>query len=415
LMAANISFNWTELYDDLKTAFKKYRKLITAVAVGMAAIGIILLFIPSMKVVGIAMIIESGVLMAANVAFNWTELKDDCKAAFKKYRKLITAVAVGMAAIGIILLFVPSMKLVGISMIVASGVLMAANIAFNWTELKDDCKKAFKKYKKLITAVAVGMAAIGVILLFIPSMKLVGISMIIASGVLMAATVALNWDELYGKVQETFQKFAPFFAAIGLGSMVLGILLLFTGHIGLGLGLLIGGGFLTAETIAFNWDSILEGLQGAWEKIKTWWNTTVVVKAKNAIEDLESSLHYDFNGDGTIGGISTTHISGSGSTHGGTSGKFATGGIPQSGSLFYAGEQGAEFVGNIGNTSAVANTGQMTDAIYKAAYMGMSRALQENGGNGLAGFVPASMDDLFIAMKKKASNYNKMTGSPAFG
>lgn len=100
--------------------------------------------------------------------------------------------------------------------------------------------------------------------------------------------------------------------------------------------------------------------------------------------------------------------------HGGVHGKFASGGIPAQGSLFYAGEAGAEFVGNMGSTAAVANAGQMTDAIYKAAYMGMSRALAENGGNGFAGFEPATTDDLFIAMRKKASNYNKMTGSSAF-
>ena len=100
--------------------------------------------------------------------------------------------------------------------------------------------------------------------------------------------------------------------------------------------------------------------------------------------------------------------------HKSVSGKFATGGIPQSGSLFYAGENGnPEWVGNIGGNTAVANTGQMTEAIFKAAYMGMSKALKENGG-GMNGYEPATMDDLFIAMKKKASNYNKRTGNPAF-
>lgn len=96
--------------------------------------------------------------------------------------------------------------------------------------------------------------------------------------------------------------------------------------------------------------------------------------------------------------------------------KKAKGGVvaPGTGTLFLAGESGAEFVGNIGSTSAVANTGQMTEAIYKAAYMGMSKALKENGGNGMSGFEPATTDDLFIAMRKKASNYNKMTGNPAF-
>lgn len=92
----------------------------------------------------------------------------------------------------------------------------------------------------------------------------------------------------------------------------------------------------------------------------------------------------------------------------------ASGGINRPGTLFYAGEAGPEFVGSMGGNTAVANTSQMTEAIYKAAYMGMSQALKENGGNGLSGFVPASTDDLFIAMRKKASVYNKTTGNSAF-
>lgn len=155
----------------------------------------------------------------------------------------------------------------------------------------------------------------------------------------------------------------------------------------------------------------------------------------NVVED---ALGFDVNGDGSFGTRESTTINmgifgdmsvkkgglvdqiadkltGGKGSHGSNSKKFAVGGVPTQGTLFYAGESGAEFVGNIGNSSAVANTQQMQDAIYKAAYMGMSKALKENGGNGMGGFEPATTDDLFIAMKKKASNYTKMTGNPAFG
>lgn len=154
---------------------------------------------------------------------------------------------------------------------------------------------------------------------------------------------------------------------------------------------------------------------------------------------VEDALGMDINNDGSFGTRGGTKIdmgilgemsvkpggfidqiadkfTGGTGSHGYSSKKFASGGIvpPGTGSLFLAGEAGAEFVGNIGSTSAVANTGQMTEAIYKAAYMGMSKALKENGGGGMSGFEPATTDDLFIAMRKKASNYNKMTGNPAF-
>ena len=55
----------------------------------------------------------------------------------------------------------------------------------------------------------------------------------------------------------------------------------------------------------------------------------------------------------------------------------------------------------------------MFDAIFKAVYQGLTQALKENGG--LNGLEAASMDDIFFAVKKKASDYTKRTGANAFG
>lgn len=90
---------------------------------------------------------------------------------------------------------------------------------------------------------------------------------------------------------------------------------------------------------------------------------------------------------------------------------YAVGGIPSKGSMFIAGEAGTEFVGNIGNTSAVANTDQMTEAIYKASYMGMSQALAENNGNNKTDYEPMSGDELFVFLRKKQHQYTMRTGN----
>ena len=361
----------------------------------------------------------------------------------------------GELAIGAVLLFCTSKKLLGLGMMIHSGYLIGDSVDWDWETLRSDIKKIFKSYKKLITKVAVGMAAVGTILLFVPTQRLRGISMIVASGVLMTANVTFNWDSVKTDVETAFQKYSGLFAGAGAVAMIAGILLLFTPKFLLGLGLLVGGGLLVGETISFNWDGILKGLQDAWKDIKAWWNNTVVKKVQDAVKWIEEKTGIDWNGDGWIGdGGGGSHTSGGGGEHGGgghsrggtttttttttnaikypelvTSynkyvdsmhevvldawkNRKASGGIVPQGSLFYAGERGAEFVSNIGTTSAVANTGQMTEAIYKAAYMGMSQALKENGG--MNGFEPATTDDLFIAMKKKASNFNKRTGTSAF-
>ena len=527
---------WQDLKKQISDTFDEIKNTCLG-EIGMLALGTILLF-TTHKLLGLGLIIGSGLLIAEKYDFNWDDIYKDIKKTFKKYRKLITAVSIGMMAIGTILLFIPSMKLVGLSMIITSGGLMAANYAFNWDEMYNDIKRCFKKYKKLIAAIAVGMAAIGTILLFVPKMKLVGITMIISSGVLLAADIAFNWDELYKAVKKAFKKYKKLFAATAVASIALGAILLFVpGFQTVGITMLVASGILGAATVGFNWDELLGWLEEAWKKVNDWWNSTVVVGIKKAFGWIEEQFKIDINGDGILGyvedklpsnkkyesslsssmrmgyttvdpnlfgvehpGLSTIPIGGGKNTssklntdtlngintsilpssdlviikpgsaaeeiassmkeassivksspsnkststhtypiaetkaselaesirqgyveleqmifgveHPGII-KKASGGIVN-GSLFWAGESGAEFVGNIGNSSAVANTQQMTDAIYKAAYMGMSKALQENGGNGFSGFEPATTDDLFIAMRKKASNYNKMTGNPAF-
>lgn len=67
-------------------------------------------------------------------------------------------------------------------------------------------------------------------------------------------------------------------------------------------------------------------------------------------------------------------------------------------------------------TLAVQTAGQngsdISDAVFQAVYTGMSRALKENGG--MTGWESATVDDIFAVMRRKANNYNKMTGNSAF-
>lgn len=60
---------------------------------------------------------------------------------------------------------------------------------------------------------------------------------------------------------------------------------------------------------------------------------------------------------------------------------YAEGGVPENGELFWANEAGPEFIGRIGNRTAVANKEQMTTSIENAAYRGVSRALAENSSD----------------------------------
>ena len=441
----------------------------------MVGVGAALLFSGANIPLGLGLIIAGGFMVGKAIKENWGSMKGNLE---ETLANIELALGGFMAGIGAVLLFSGAAPQWGLGLLIAGiGVFSAAK------KRKTNWDKIDRKTKDTLTLINLTLggflSVIGAVLLFSGANIPLGLGCLIAGIATISSNAKavkdLDWDRIRKQVEGAFIQFKPYFFAAGLGSMVAGAILLFTGHIGLGLGLLIGGGFLTANTIRINWDSLLEGIKGAWKKTKDWIEDNILYYLYDKYYGLEKLFKRDLNGDGNVGwptvkeaiSVGTKQIDdldkwfgGSGGTKGDSSGTTsdkksllgtlwedtkkdldmwasqagwydiiipftgktlgdyiapkALGGIAAQGSLFYAGEAGPEFVGNMGGSSAVANTEQMTEAIYKAAYMGMSRALQENGGNGLSGFVPATTDDLFIAMRKKASNYNKMTGSSAF-
>lgn len=353
---------------------------------------------------------------------------------------------IGMVAIGALLIFT-NHPLIGLGLVLGGAKWTYDEVTEDWDGLRGKVERAFEDYAGLFAGVAVGTVAIGALLLFTQH-YIAGISLILAGTGLAARTLPFAWDDLRKTVKKNFKKYKKLFnytgAAAAVGAVAVGALLLFTQNYVAGIALILAGTGIGAATIAFNWDSLLLGIQTAFENVLNWLKDTFIPKFDKVKEYIQNPLGeegFDFGtnpqtlpayqrvklpsdtlqkiGQVIVGiGVLVGAGAGGGGKYFeknlGLDGTFASGGIPKSGSLFVAGEAGAgtEFVGNLGTSSAVANTQQMTDAIYKAAYMGMSRALQENGGMG--GFEPATTDDLFIAMRKKASKYNKRTGNSAF-
>ena len=96
--------------------------------------------------------------------------------------------------------------------------------------------------------------------------------------------------------------------------------------------------------------------------------------AKDAIKGVWNSIADSLNGDHTIGGKSfPIHLPK----------LYASGGFPSQGSMFIAGESGAELVGNINGRTAVANNDQITTGIANAVYAAMVSA----GSGGSARYI----------------------------
>lgn len=198
----------------------------------------------------------------------------------------------------------------------------------------------------------------------------------IVAGIALLISGLDDWIEKGTLSQDTANKLSAAFALIGIPIALL---------TGSWIPAVIAGVGILAVQIGANWDkiskkigesrvAITEAAAGVWNDIKTGAGEAVnwVIRALNdgirAInkfldsinEILGTSLHINLLkevewGDATPKGF--THSSGN------VPKKFASGGFPDAGSAFIAGEAGPEFVGNIGGRTGVVNTSEMADAV----------------------------------------------------
>ena len=76
---------------------------------------------------------------------------------------------------------------------------------------------------------------------------------------------------------------------------------------------------------------------------------------------------------------------------------YANGGIPKSGSLFFANENGnSELIGNFGGYSGVANNQMIMSSIQNGVYQAVKKALAESNGSSQTNNITVAPDGLFI-------------------
>jgi hypothetical protein len=128
-------------------------------------------------------------------------------------------------------------------------------------------------------------------------------------------------------------------------------------------------------------DGIKQGWDDSWKSLKTWLSLipSKIANAvgdmfevgKNLISNLVSGLKSVLIPEIKIP-VFTGGTSDSGRTHSSGVKQFASGGFPDTGSLFVANEAGPELIGRMGGRTAVANQDQITNGIASAVSLAMS-------------------------------------------
>lgn len=280
--------------------------LITAiVSTALLAIGAILVFSGANIPLGLGLMIAGAVGLAATVAANWGSITE----ALQGPIGIITAIVSGaLLVVGAILAFSGANIPIGIGLMAAGAVGLAAVAAVNW----DTITAALRgPVGNIVAIVGAALLALGAILAFSGANLPLGIGLMAAGAIGLAATAAVNWNTIQEKMKGPLGKIT---AIVGGALLALGAVLLFTGAgIPLGLGLLAAGGVSLAAAIAPNWDFIVSKVKDCWGKIKDFWKKNIAPVftgewwanlAKNAMNGLIAEIESGINRAlGGLGGL----------------------------------------------------------------------------------------------------------------
>lgn len=254
LIAAGIAgtamvLNWDALGGDVYSSLKKIMGLASLASL---AIGMILALTGVNKPLGIGLIAAGAVGVAAQI--DWSALNPDVYGSLKAIGKLVS---LGSIAVGAILLLTGVNKPLGLGLLAGGIVGAAANM--DWTSTEKD---VYGSLKRIIKIVSLGSVAVGAVLLFAGVNPALGIGLI-ASG-LAGTAASMDWSSLEPDV---YNSMAKIYKIATKASFVVGLILALTGvATPLGIGLMAAGAVGTAASL--DWDSLKDKVVGKWDEIK---------------------------------------------------------------------------------------------------------------------------------------------------
>lgn len=244
-------------------------KILIAIGPMIAILGVVLMLTGNIPW-GLGLLIAGIALFAVGeVAENWDLLGTNLVGALAN---MLIDISPYIALFGALLLFVPGQQALGIGLIIAGIALFAVvEVGANWELLGTNLTSALTK---IFSEISPYITVFGLLLAMVPGMMAVGIGMIVAGSAMFAfSVIAPNWDSITQALRGPLGKTL---AMIGGFLVVLGLMLIFSGvGIPLGIGMLLAGGVSLAAAIAPNWDFILDKIKNVWQKIKEFWNSYI--------------------------------------------------------------------------------------------------------------------------------------------
>lgn len=255
-LATTVGLNWDAMSKPLKNTIGLLEGIVGG---ALLTFGAILAFTGVNIPLGVGMIAAGAVSLVSAVALNWDSLTGDLSSSITSLTAIVSGALLG---VGAILALTGVATGLGIGMLAAGAVGLAATVGLNWNSMTNEVRKTVTNILLIVGAAAL---AIGAILAFTGAGTALGVGLMLAGAASIGTAVALNWDSLVNKLKGVTTKIL---AIAGAASLAIGLILVCTGvGIPLGVGLILAGAASLGTAVAINWDTITNKIGGALKSV----------------------------------------------------------------------------------------------------------------------------------------------------
>jgi hypothetical protein len=248
------------LGDAVQTRIGEIQKMIenalaeitTIVSGFMLAVGAILVVTGANIPLGVGLMAAGAVGLAATVGLNWTAMSSELASTLA----LITGVVGGfLLALGAIMAFSGANLPLGIALMALGGASLVSAAVINWHNSDRHLTDALTT----LTGVLAGASlAVGAMLAFTGVATGLGIALMAVGAVTLVSAAALNWNSIPDALASPLSRVG---LLVSGATLALGAILAFSGSMPLGIALMAVGATSLVSVMALNWNGLSDEIQ----------------------------------------------------------------------------------------------------------------------------------------------------------
>lgn len=227
-------------------------EIITIVSGFMLAVGAILVVTGVNIPLGVGLMAAGAVGLAATVGLNWTAMSSELASTLA----LITGVVGGfLLALGAIMAFSGANLPLGIALMALGGASLVSAAVINWHNSDQHLTDALTT----LTGVLAGASlAVGAMLAFTGVATGLGIALMAVGAVTLVSAAALNWNSISDALASPLSRVG---LLVSGATLALGAILAFSGCMPLGIALMAIGATSLVSVMALNWNGLSDEIQ----------------------------------------------------------------------------------------------------------------------------------------------------------